>query len=75
VEDGQSVLIFCPVRAHVEPFAPRIIDLHRRGALPTILAGDAAALDTAITLGREWLGDDNPILQCVLDWFLRFFAT
>jgi superfamily II DNA/RNA helicase len=65
VEDGQSVLIFCPVRAHVEPFAPRIMDLHRRGALPTILAGDAAALDTAITLGREWLGDDNPILQCL----------
>jgi len=65
VEDGQSVLIFCPVRAHVEPFAPRIMDVHRRGALPTILAGDAAALDTAITLGREWLGDDNPILQCL----------
>ena len=41
------------------------MDLHRRGALPTILAGDAAALDTAITLGREWLGDDNPILQCL----------
>jgi len=32
VDDGQSVLVFCPVRAHVEPFADRIIDLHRRGA-------------------------------------------
>ncbi len=31
IQDGQSVLIFCPVRAHVEPFADRIIDLNKRG--------------------------------------------
>jgi hypothetical protein len=38
VNDGQSVLVFCPVRAHVEPFAARIFDLHKRGALPSLLA-------------------------------------
>ena len=65
VQDGQSVLIFCPVRAHVEPFAARIIDLHRRGALPTLLVGDAAVLNMAIALGREWLGEHNPILECL----------
>jgi len=65
VQDGQSVLIFCPVRAYVEPFAPRIMNLHKRGALPALLAADPAVLDTAIALGREWLGDANPILECL----------
>jgi superfamily II DNA/RNA helicase len=65
VNDGQTVLVFCPVRAHVEPFADRIIDLHARGALPSLFAGNANDLETALVLGREWLGEDHPILQCL----------
>jgi superfamily II DNA/RNA helicase len=65
VGDGQTVLVFCPVRAHVEPFADRIIDLHARGALPSLFNGDARALETALVLDREWLGEDHPILQCL----------
>jgi len=65
VRDGQSVLIFCPVRAHVEPFADRIVDLHERGALASLLAEDPAVLQTALTLGEEWLGVDHPILKCL----------
>lgn len=65
VSDGQSVLVFCPVRAHVEPFADRIMDLHRRGALPSLLTVDHAVLAPALALGAEWLGADNPILQCL----------
>lgn len=65
VSDGQTVLVFCPVRAHVEPFADRIVDLHARGALPSLFAGDANDLETAMVLGREWLGEDHPILQCL----------
>ena len=65
VEDGQSVLIFCPVRRYVEPFAERIMDLHRRGALPAVLDANLAVLETALALGREWLGNDSPILQCL----------
>lgn len=65
VQDGQSVLVFCPVRAHVEPFADRIIDLHRRGALPSLLGVDPAVLRTAQVLGAEWLGEDHPILKCL----------
>lgn len=65
VQDGQSVLVFCPVRAHVEPFAARIIDLHRRGALPSLLTVSAAVLETALVLGAEWLGSNHPILQCL----------
>jgi superfamily II DNA/RNA helicase len=65
VADGQSVLIFCPVRAHVEPFADRILDLHRRGALTSLLNVELNELSTAITLGAEWLGVDHCILQCL----------
>lgn len=65
VQDGQSVLVYCPVRAHVEPFADRIIDLHRRGALPSLLTVDPALLNSAIVLGAEWLGPAHPILQCL----------
>jgi superfamily II DNA/RNA helicase len=65
VNDGQSVLVFCPVRAFVEPFAARILDLHKRGALPSLLKIDQTILDTALTLGAEWLGADHPILECL----------
>jgi superfamily II DNA/RNA helicase len=65
VRDGQSVLVFCPVRSHVEPFADRILDLYTRGALPSLLAVDQAILNTALVLGAEWLGADHPILRCL----------
>lgn len=65
VNDGQSVLVFCPVRAHVEPFAARVIDLHHRGALASLLSVDQAVLKTALTLGAEWLGAAHPILECL----------
>jgi hypothetical protein len=65
VDDGQTVLIFCPVRAYVEPFAGRILDLHKRGALRSLLDVDESQLLTAITLGAEWLGEDHPLLACL----------
>jgi late competence protein required for DNA uptake (superfamily II DNA/RNA helicase) len=65
VEDGHSVLVFCPVRAHVEPFAKKIIDLHRGEALKSLLTTSEETLRPALTLGAEWLGDKHPILQCL----------
>jgi len=65
IEDGQSVLIFCPERRSVEPFADVIVDLHERGALRSLLGADPAVLSTAIALGKEWLGSDSPILKCL----------
>ena len=41
------------------------MDLHRRGALSALLDANTAVLDTALALGREWLGNDSPILQCL----------
>jgi DEAD/DEAH box helicase/Helicase conserved C-terminal domain len=65
IGDGQSVLVFCPVRAHVEPFADRIIDLHQRGALRSLIDLNGPLLNTALALGTEWLGNDHPILNCL----------
>lgn len=65
VDDGQTVLVFCPLRKSVEPFAAVIVDLHERGALRSLLTVDQASLNTALALGQEWLGRNNPILKCL----------
>jgi superfamily II DNA/RNA helicase len=65
VEEGQSVLIYCPIRASVEPFAKAIVDLSSRGFLDPVLDAEEARLSTALAIGREWLGTDHPILACL----------
>jgi hypothetical protein len=65
VDDGQTVLVFCPERRSVEPFADVIVDLNERGALRSLLEADPNVLNTAIALGEEWLGADSAILKCL----------
>jgi len=65
VEDGQTVLIFCPERRSVEPYANVIVDLHERGTLRSLLETEPVVLNTAIALGEEWLGPDSAILKCL----------
>ena len=65
VEDGQTVLIFCPMRASVEPFATVIVDLHARGALVSVFDAAPGALDSALAIGAEWLGVDHVLLHCL----------
>lgn len=65
VSEGQTVLIFCPERRSVEPFADVIVDLHSRGALSSLLTANIEVLDTAIALGVEWLGPNSNIIKCL----------
>lgn len=65
VEDGQSVLIFCPLRKSVEPFAEAIVDLHERGLLSSVLQADASHIDAALNIGAEWFDSDHAILKCL----------
>ena len=65
VDDGQTVLIYCPERRSVEPFADVIVDLHERGALRSLLEANGNVLNTAISLGEEWLGPNSAILKCL----------
>lgn len=65
VEEGQTVLIYCPLRTSVESYAGDIVDLHRRGTLDSLLTADPAVLDAAISLGEEWLGPSSALLECL----------
>jgi superfamily II DNA/RNA helicase len=65
VEDGQTVLIFCPLRKSVEPFAEAIVKLHRQGGLAAVLSHDESVLSTALVVGAEWFGSDHPLLKCL----------
>ena len=61
---GKRALIFCTQRDHVEGYAKAVIALNYRGYLPSLLP-DAAAIERAMAVGREWLGADHPAVQCL----------
>ena len=63
-DEGKRTLVFCTQRNHVESYAKKIVDLSRRGFLPSLL-GDPAAIDRARTIGAEWLGAEHPAVQCL----------
>ena len=65
IDDGHTVLVYCPQKSSVEGFAKTIVDLHGRGALPSVLSMPEEKLYLAKTLGREWLGENHPILKCL----------
>jgi superfamily II DNA/RNA helicase len=64
-EDGQTVLIFCPERRSVLPYAKKIILLHNRGLIASALTEHESALSRALAVGAEWFGPDHDILQCL----------
>ncbi|WP_431884347.1 DEAD/DEAH box helicase [Micromonospora gifhornensis] len=64
VEDGQTVLVFCPQRNTVEKYAETIIDLHGRNLVPSVLPPDIDLSD-ALAVGSEWFGVGHPILRCL----------
>lgn len=66
VEDGHTVLIYCPLRKSVEPFAETIADLHEKGALRSLLdLNRASLLRNALAIGKEWFGADSHLLYCL----------
>lgn len=65
VEEGQTVLVFCPMRRSVLPLAVTIIEMHKRGHIDSVLAQPVSALATALAVGTEWFGPDHDILACL----------
>ena len=65
VSEGQTVLVYCPERRSVEPFAGVIVELNSRGALPSLLTVQPALIQTAIALGEEWLGPNSDVIKCL----------
>lgn len=64
VDEGQTVLVFCPQRNSVEPYAREIIRLHDQGLVSSVLPRDVD-LTEALAVGAEWFGADHPILRCL----------
>jgi hypothetical protein len=64
-EDGQSVLIYCPERRSVEPYARAIVQLYGYGLIPSLIGDAGDKIETGLAIGAEWLGDDHPILECL----------
>ncbi len=64
VEEGQTVLVFCPQRNSVEPYARAIIKLHDQGLVSSVLPPDVDLTD-ALAVGAEWFGAGHPILRCL----------
>ncbi len=65
VEEKHTVLIYCTQKSYVDSFAKVIIDLHKRGALKSVLSVNEEVLELARVLGHEWLGPNHPILECL----------
>lgn len=64
IEEGQTVLIFCPQRNSVEPYARAINKLYDQGLISSVLPADVD-LTNALAVGAEWFGDEHPILRCL----------
>lgn len=65
LSEGQAVLVFCPRRDSVLPYAKCIIEMHKRGHIESALTADMSKLELALAVGREWFGDDHVILKCL----------
>lgn len=64
VDEGQTVLIFCPQRNSVEPYAREIIRLHKQGFITSVLPPNVD-LSGVLAVGAEWFGLDHDILKCL----------
>lgn len=65
MDEGQSVLVFCPLRVSVIPFATRIVELNKSGLIGSVLEQPLSVLATALSVGAEWFGPDHVILKCL----------
>lgn len=65
LEDGHSVIIYCPERRSVGAYAKAIVDLASKGFIDTALRDDKNVLETALAIGGELLGPTHPIVGCL----------
>ena len=62
--DGKRALIFITQANWVNGYGKRAIHLVEKGYLPPLL-DEPAAVEAAITIGVEWLGEDHPAVRCL----------
>lgn len=64
VEEGQTVLIFCPLKVSVSTLASLIVRLHRQGLISSVMPA-GVNISNAVAVGTEWFGADDDILKCL----------
>ena len=64
VEEGQTVLIFCPLKVSVATLAALIVKLHQQGLLASVMP-EEVDISNAVAVGTEWFGADDNILKCL----------
>lgn len=64
-EDGQTALIYCPEKRGLLSYVDKIVDLHKIGVLRRFLNVDDPRIENAVTIGREWLGRDSRLVECL----------
>lgn len=64
VEEGQTVLIFCPLRVSVTTLASLIVKLHEQRLIESVMPDDVDISD-AVAIGTEWFGAEHDILKCL----------
>ena len=60
----KRALIFCTQANWVEGYGETALDLVQRGYLPLLL-DKPDAISRALEVGREWLGDGHPAVECL----------
>ena len=65
LEDDHAVIVYCPERRSVAPYAREIVDLASKGFINSALTGDEDVIADALAIGEEWLGPSHPILGCL----------
>ncbi|MDZ7652851.1 MAG: hypothetical protein U5L03_10015 [Burkholderiaceae bacterium] len=52
LKEGQTVLMFCPMRRSVLPLAATIIEMHKRGHISSVLEQSTSALASRASCGH-----------------------
>lgn len=64
VEEGQTVLIFCPLKVSVATLASLIVKLHKQHLIESVMP-EGVDISDALAIGTEWFGADHDILKCL----------
>lgn len=64
-EGGQAALIYCPEKRGLLSYVDKIIDLYECGVLRNLLKVEDSKIESAVTVGEEWLGQGNRLIECL----------
>lgn len=63
--EGHNVLVYSPQRSQIDPLVREFKDMHQRQYFKDIEVPKPAELATALSIGREWLGEQHAAVQAL----------